>query len=154
RVCLDGSFRGRLKGLWDSLARVGQGGPLPWTAALLFAGLPALLLLLSSNRTLGTGDTWPVMPTATSLVLEGNAELSEFLTEIPPSWYIPVPVRRPYCVLPTPRGVYSSYPSGMVFFAVPVCALARLVGADLASPGVRTRLEKWCAALVTALVLV
>src|SRR5438552_109980 len=63
RAVWDGAFRGRLFRLWESLTHFRRGGPLPWRGALLFVCLPALLLLLTSNRTLGTGDTWPVVPT-------------------------------------------------------------------------------------------
>jgi hypothetical protein len=41
----------------------------------------------------------------------------------------------------------------MVQFALPVTALARLAGADLANPVVRCRLEKWTGAWVAALAL-
>src|SRR5438034_526653 len=73
RTAVDAAFRSRLISLWDSFVHFRRlGESLPWQAALLFVFLPALLLLLSSNRTLGTGDTWPVVPTASSLVMEGN----------------------------------------------------------------------------------
>jgi hypothetical protein len=118
-------------------------------AAACFVVLPAALLFLSTHRTLGGGDSWPVVPTACSLVREGNAELSEYLDTAPDS-YRAGKDGLPYCVHVTPRGVFSGYPSGMVVFALPVTAAARLVAADLDRPTVHLRLEKWTAAWVAA----
>src|SRR5262249_15471116 len=58
-----------------------------------------------------------------------------------------------YFLIQTPHGVYSSYPAGMVLFAVPMVATARLAGADLTNHGVLIRLEKWTAAWLAALSL-
>ena len=114
---------------------------------------PALLLLLSSHRSLNTADTWPVVATASSLVLEGNWDLREFVANAPASYCNPEQDDLPYCILRTAKGYYSYYPSGMVQFAAPVCLVSRLVGGNLTDAGVRGRLEKWCAALVAALAL-
>src|SRR5262249_26519706 len=55
----------------------------------------------------------------------------------------------PYFLLVGRRGVYSAYPSGMVTFAAPVVAAARVTGADLDQTRVREHLEKLAACWVT-----
>ena len=47
--------------------------------------------------------------------------------------------------------IYSSYPGGMVPFALPVALLSRVVGADFDQPMVANRLEKIAATLVGSL---
>src|SRR5262249_29252129 len=47
-------------------------------------------------------------------------------------------------------GIYSKYPLGMVTFAVPVAAAARLLGADLHRQDVRDHLERWTACWIAA----
>src|SRR5262249_44734013 len=56
----------------------------------------------------------------------------------------------PYYLQEIAGGVYSGYPSGMVPFALPAAALARLTGADLRAAPVHERLEKWTAAWLAA----
>ena len=66
-----------LRRLWSFVESFQHaGGRLPWTAAFVLVVLPAVLLFLSNNRTMGTADTWPVMPTAYSLATEGNWDQS------------------------------------------------------------------------------
>ncbi len=158
RLALDAGHRLRMGNalavLWQSAERYArERGALPWRAALVLVGLPAGVLALANNRTAGGGDSWPVMPTACSLVLEGNWDVTEFVAAAPAS-YVPPGERLPYCTLRTPAGVYSSYPAGMVQFGLPAAAVARLLGADLRSPRVQDRLQKWAAAWVAALAAV
>ncbi|MCI0458800.1 MAG: hypothetical protein L0Z62_17715 [Gemmataceae bacterium] len=155
RLVLDPDFRHRLRqglaALWASARAYAQhGGALPWRAALVLVVLPAALLLLSNGRTIGWGDSWPVVPTAGSLVTEGNWEISEFVGAVPASYRVADWGGQPYCVTQTSGSVYSSYPAGMVVFAAPVALAARLTGADLTRPRVQERLEKWTAAWVAA----
>lgn len=120
----------------------------PVLFVLCFVTLPAFLLFLSNHRSLGTGDTWPVIPTACSLITHGTADLTPYLDVAPGSYSSSGEI--PYCTLRRNNGVYSSYPSGMVAFALPVVGVAKLVGADLHQPRTQQRLEKWTAALVAA----
>src|SRR5207247_9485690 len=88
RLALDPAHRRQVPrafaALWASAhAYARGGGGLPWRAALALVTLPAGALFLSNNRTLGTGDSWPVVPTACSLVTEGNWEIGEFLADVP-----------------------------------------------------------------------
>src|SRR5262249_29158686 len=72
---------------------------LPWTAVLLFVVLPAGLLFLSNNRNMGTGDTWPVMPTAASLVRDGDWDVREYLPAVPKAYWRDPKVSVPYCAV-------------------------------------------------------
>src|SRR5207247_1500463 len=92
----------------------------------------ALCLRGTGPHALVEGDSRPVILTAGSLVREGDWDIREFL----PAGELP------YFAQHTHGGVYSSYPSGMVPFALPVAAAARLLGADFNSPQVHERLEK------------
>lgn len=105
--------------------------------------------LLSNQRTLTNGDTWPVMPSAERLLTAGNWDLESAISRAPACYGRPLP----YSVQSTESGFYSRYPAGMVAFAVPVAALAKLGGARLERPSVQTRLEKWTAAAMTATAL-
>src|SRR5262245_400077 len=158
RLALDPCFRHRardgLAALWESAwAYTRKGGPLPWRAAFALVTLPSALLFLSNNRTVGWGDSWPVVPTAASLVRQGDWEIGEYAGDAPAGYRVSDLGGLPYCVVRTGGGLYSSYPAGMVPLAVPVAAAARLAGADLDSPAVQNRLEKWTAAWVAALAL-
>jgi hypothetical protein len=144
----------RLRRLWASVeAYHRQRDRLPWGAAFVLVVVPAAVLFLSNHRTQGSGDTWPVVPTACRLVTRGTWELTPYLDLVPPSYRADPQSPLPYCVVQTPTGVYSGYPAGMVQFALPVAAVARCVGADLDNPRVLGRLEKWTAAWVAALAL-
>ncbi|MFO0926128.1 MAG: hypothetical protein U0736_03690 [Gemmataceae bacterium] len=136
---------GRVADRWRELEQFARfPGPIPWIAAALFAGVPALLLFLFDDRTIGAGDTAPVIPTAVSLVREGNWDLNEYFGAAARQRELP------YYVARRPSGIYSTYPAGMVVFAAPVAAAAHLVGADFRSEIVYVRLEKWTAAWVAA----
>jgi hypothetical protein len=142
RLLASGAYRARLSRLWRQLDEAaGARGKVPWLAAVVFAGLPAVPLYLLGDRPAGALDSAPVVPSAISLVRQGDWELSEF-----------VPAGRrdslPYYLTRTCCGVYSCYSSGMVPFALPAVLAARCLGADLDSPKVLRRLEKWTAAWV------
>jgi hypothetical protein len=136
---IEGARRG-----WQRLAEVATpGSSLPWGMTALVVGLPVLTLYWADDRTLGSGDTIPVMMTAISVVRDGDMELREYF---PPQSAAPLP----YYVQRTSTGIYSSYPAGMNFFAVPVAALAKLSGADLRDLPTFWRLEKLTASLLAA----
>jgi hypothetical protein len=82
------------------------------------------------------------MMEASSLLSRGTSDIGRFLGSGDSTL--------PYYATITPKGIYSSYPSGMVIFALPTAAAARLAGADLSDGAVRLRLEKWTAACVAA----
>jgi hypothetical protein len=124
-------------------------GPEVWAATALFVVIPAAFFFLSNAKKVGWGDSWPVVPTACSLVRAGDADLDEYL-DGSVDWARPRPGALPYFAAGRDGRAYSSYPAGMVPFALPVVAAARLAGADLDSPRVRERLEKWTAAWVAA----
>jgi hypothetical protein len=111
---------------------------------------PTFLLNMSTNRFVAGGDSWPVLPTLFSLFTHGNLELSE-QAHLAPSGYIDPETGLPYCILARGGRLYSSYPAGMMIFAAPVCAGAKLCGADFGSTLVRDRLERLAAAGVGAL---
>lgn len=156
RLLGDGPYRTRvvtyLRACWERFGRYSaQQSTLPLAATFVAVVLPSGWLFLSNNRTLDSGDTWPVVPTACSLVREGNWELSEFIERAPAAYRTPWVGRPLYCTLQTKDGgIYSWYPTGMVQFAVPFVAVARLLGADLAHPTFHMRMEKWTAAWLAA----
>jgi hypothetical protein len=142
-----------LRPLWADL----PSGPaalqrIPWRAARVLVVLPSAVLFLSNERLIGSGDSWPVVPTACSLVQHGHWELDEYARMVPGC-----PARAdediPYCTIRRGGRLYSDYPAGMVPFALPVVVVARLVGADLGSPQVHACLEKWTASWLAALAL-
>jgi hypothetical protein len=158
RLVLSGRYRERLGvALRAQAARAkafaaGTGG-LPWKAAAVLVVIPVFLFDLSNATIVGSIDTRPVIPTAVSLIRDGNWDMSEFdrsssesllrnrAGELPKSFQV--------------RGgrIYSSFPSGMVLFATPVTGLARLCGANLDDRVVHLRLEKITASMVAALCL-
>jgi hypothetical protein len=127
---------------------------IPWGAAFVLVVLPSAVLFLSNNERLGAGDSWPVIPTACSLVREGRWDVEEYLHLWNEAGYPRFQEPEvPYCTARRGEHVYADYPQGMVVFAFPVVAVARLVGADLEDWRVPERLEKWTAAWVAALTL-
>jgi hypothetical protein len=133
----------RIRGLWQQLDGYAKGhGRTPWLAAFVFAGLPTAGLYLYDDRCI-TSDSAPVVPTAVSVLREGNWELSEYsVAQAGDSL--------PYYLCRRPAGIYSAYPAGMVFFALPMTAGALLAGADFGNPDAFGRLEKWTSVWVAA----
>ena len=130
----------------------GAGG-VPWKAAAVLVVLPAFLFVLSNGSILGAIDTLPVIPTAVSLVREGNWDVSEFDRAGPRSLIRNRDGQVLLCYQARGDRIHSAFPSGMVLFAAPVAGLARLCGADLDQHMVHLRLEKITAALVASLCL-
>jgi hypothetical protein len=145
RAALSPAYERRLYG-W-----LGRGGAAPlWPAALLCVVLPATALFLANNRHGVGGDDWPVVSTACSLASEGSFRLDRRLAVASIHFSDDTPDGLPYGVLRRGDGVYSKYPYGMVPFALPFAALARLGGADLMSVEVVGRISKWAGAWTTA----
>ncbi len=124
---------------------------IPWLAVAVFAVAPSWLLYLSNGQTLGAIDTRPVVPTAISLISEGNLELGEYFRP----GLRKVSLRAsdgeiPLCFQGRPTGIYSSYPAGMVPFAVAVTGLSALCDANLDNLEVQAHLQKMTAAMVAA----
>ncbi|MDR3621277.1 MAG: hypothetical protein P4L85_18135 [Paludisphaera borealis] len=127
-------------------------GPIPWRAALAFVAIPFFLLDVAQHGFLGTFDTRPVVPTAVSLIRDGDFDLREFERLSPPllrtrdGSYC-------YCFQEVGGRIVSTYPSGMVPFALATVAPAWLLGADLDSLKTLQYLEKVAGATVAALAL-
>ena len=141
----------RLREFWGSCDAFARGARrVPWRAALVFVVVPSWLLFLSNGRPIGAVDTRPVIPTAVSVWKDGDVELSEYLATGPgPSLRNRSGAIRG-CFRSGRWGIYSSYPAGMVPFAVVATGLADLAGADLGNPQVHPRLEKMTASCVAA----
>lgn len=158
RMILSVEYRSRvavaaLRG-WQRLHEFSGGqAAIPWIATTAFVGLPFLVFDLLQPGFLGTLDSRAVIPTAASLVRDGDCDLSEFART------------RPHSHLHDSRGVFhysfehvggrivSTYPQGMLPFALAVVGPAHLVGADLDQQKVLLYLEKVTAALVASLTL-
>jgi hypothetical protein len=127
------------------------GGAIPWKAVLVFIVFPAVLINLSTSlwthRSLAAGDSWPVIPSASSLVTDGDLEISEKMP-LASRFDVMNNTGLPYFVARSGGNIYSAYPAGMLVFATPVCLAARLCGADLDKIQVRDRLERFTAAWV------
>jgi len=144
-------FQDACRALWNSAETFSsQSGPLPLMAAVVYVVLPVFLFDISNGTILGAVDTAPVIPSAVSIVREGNWDLSEFhrlgRSRIPQDREAALLG----CYQEISGGIYSAFPSGMVSFAVPVTSMARLCGADLDRHLVHLRLEKITAALVAS----
>jgi hypothetical protein len=126
-------------------------GRLPWLPALILVVVPTALLYLSNKRTGGGGDTRPAMLAAISLATEGNSDLDEFCRDGRIGRTLAATGQLPYFVQRQGPHILSKYPAGMVAFALPVAAAARLAGARLDDPVMPLRLEKVAAAVVGAL---
>ena len=139
---------------WDEVKRFSAGsGPVPWLAVSAFVVLPVFVFDVTNGRILGAIDTRPVIPTAVSLVREGDWDLGEFS---PADRFDVLHDRAGHmllCYQTAGQRIYSAFPSGMVVFAVPVVTIARLCGAELDLRWVHLRLEKITAALVASLTL-
>src|SRR5262249_29396021 len=139
------SVRSRCRALWRQIEDFSSDDRLPTSSAAAFVALPAVVLLLglrAGSDSMISADSQPVMMEAVNLLSRGTSDIGRFLG--------PGGSTLPYYATATPKGVYSSYPSGMVVFALPTAALARMAGADLSDGVVRLRLEKWTAACVAA----
>ena len=152
RLTLSAEYRGRVRarlaGFWHELERYPAEPAIPWRATLAFVVAPAAALLLLRGPAIMSGDSQPVMLQATSLVRHGSWDLSEYVQDYAGQCAYSPDGRLPYFLQAQGQGIYSAYPSGMVMFAVPVAAVARVLGADLGQTGVRDRLEKWTACWV------
>ncbi|APW62180.1 hypothetical protein [Paludisphaera borealis] len=157
RLILNAAYRRRV-GAWvaeswrraEAYAR-GE-GPIPWRSALAFVAIPFFLLDVAHHGVLGTFDTRPVVPTAVSLVRDGDFDLREFEGLNPPL------LRKRdgsfcYCFQEVDGRIVSTFQAGMVPFALVTVAPAWLLGADLDSRKNLQYLEKVSAAMVAALAL-
>ena len=113
---------------------------IPWRAAFFWVFLPTLVIYQSNNRTIGSGDTAPMMATALSIVVDGDIALDEFVKADAP----------PYYVCRVGEHYYSRFSLGPALAAVPFVQLARWGGADLDDAIMRQRLEKVVASLIAA----
>jgi hypothetical protein len=155
RFTLSDSFRRRVVGgirrAWANLETfASQRQRLPWRETALLIVLPAALFYLSQGRPLMTGDSKPISLIASALVRDGSTDLSAFTSTYTRVYGIDSAEKLPYFCRRTATGVHSAYHSGMLVFAVPSAALARLFGADLSSGGVQDRMEKDVASLLAA----
>lgn len=158
RLILSASYRWRVTGaaarVWAQTRAFGRGqGPIPWAAAAAFVAVPFFLLDLVHGDVLGTHDTLPVIPTAASLVREGNWDLSEFAHTRPRSLLHMPDGRLKYCFRVVRGRLVSALPVGMAPFGVAVVGPAYLCGADLDRLEIYAHLEKVTAALAAALTL-
>jgi hypothetical protein len=144
-------WRGRLRGLRADVRGYATGrGGIPWAAALVLVAVPTALLDLSNGVTAGSTDTFPVIPTAISVVTEHDWQLDEFCHV--GSYLTPKGADHlPYFLQRTKAGIVSNYPAGIVPFALPIVALSRVVGAELGDSKVHFRLEKLGAVTVAGL---
>ena len=151
---MDAPFRrrqlGTARGLWAGL-RADVPEWRRWWAGFVFVGAPVgLIYLLHPYGHIDSGDTWAVVPTAASVVREGNAEIREFVP-LAPREYSSTDKELPYGAIEMPHGVYSRYPAGMTLYAVPFVGIAYLAGADLDDPKTIDALDRSAAAGVAVL---
>ena len=112
----------------------------PWRAAFLWVFLPALLIYQSNGRTLGSGDTAPMVQTALSMLADGDINLDEFVDSEAP----------PYYVCQVDGHYYSRFSLGPALAAVPLVKIAQWLGGDLSDAVMRQRLEKLVASIIGA----
>ena len=112
----------------------------PWRAALLWVFVPALLICQSNGRTLGSGDTAPMVQTALSMLADGDINLDEFVDAAAP----------PYYVCEVDGHYYSRFSLGPAITAVPLIKIAQWLGGDLSDAVMRQRLEKLVASVIGA----
>jgi hypothetical protein len=139
------SVQSSCRALWLSVQDFGRDDRLPVAGAVVFIALPAVMVLLgtrAASNSMVSADSQPVMMEATNVLARGTSDIGRFVG--------PISSTLPYFATHTAKGIYSSYPSGMVVFALPTAAAARLAGADMSDGDVRLRLEKWTAACVAA----
>jgi hypothetical protein len=112
--------------------------------------LPAALFYLSHTRPIMTGDSKPITLSATRLVCDGSSELSGFAALYGAENSYNQPGELPYFFTRTPSGIHSAYPSGMIVFALPSTAIARLLRVDLNQFNAQNHLEKGIASWLAA----
>jgi hypothetical protein len=120
---------------------------------LAFVAAPAFVFDMANGRTEGAVDTRPVIPTAISLVRQGDWDVSEFAHSGGERMLRDHRGALAACFQVRGDRIYSAYPHGMVLFALPVTALSHLCGTDLDAWPVHIRLQKLTAALVMSLCL-
>lgn len=159
-LLVDGPYRRRqraaLAGLWADLSRESAEWR-KWWAGAVFVALPAAVVYLWHPYShIDSGDTWAAMPTALSVLRDGNVEVGEFVELAPASYRTPHPMFEglPYGTVRVNGRVYSRYPVGMTAFALPTAALARACGANVASESGLSALDRVAAVTVATLVLV
>jgi len=137
---------------WSELEGYPLGtGPTPWLALFCCVVLPAAVFFMIGEHGVSSGDSRPAVLTACSLVTEGNWEIGEFVDDyVAQGLFLEKPGQPPYFFRRTEHGVYSFYPAGMVFFALPTTVLARAAGADLTNPKVHHHIERWTSAWIAA----
>ncbi len=136
---------------WIGLESYASGGSTPWASVLALVVVPFFLVALANDRVEVITDTTPVVPTAISLITEGNTDLDEFYGRN--DWWRTAAGSEagvPWFLQRRGDRLYSGYPAGMVPLALPVVALSGLSGGRLADLSVQMRLEKLTAALVGA----
>jgi hypothetical protein len=144
------------RALWASVERFPETNALPWAAAAVFAAVPTALLCLSNDRVETIGDTVMVIPTAVSLVTEGNTDLDEF--HRPGVWWYEAPASDridgvSYFLKRSGGRLYASHPVGLAPLALPIVAASKLAGGRLDEPIVQLRLEKLTAATLAGTTL-
>jgi hypothetical protein len=135
---------------WRSFDDVRPGRSLPWKATFVCVVTPTVLVAGLGPYDVNGGDSQPVVCSAVSVLRHGSLELSDFGRRYDGSVWSR-DGRTPYFFTATAAGLYSSYPSGMVVFAVPTTTLAWSLGADLFSREVASRIERWTACWVEGL---
>jgi hypothetical protein len=155
RLMIVSSYRRRvlvwLRELWGTLESYpSRTTRVPWRAAFVFVVAPAVILMLSREFAVSSGDSAPVMMTAAHLLTAGNFDLTDYVETYRTGRLFTRGDEQPYYFRREATGAYSSYPSGMVPFALPTAAAAHLLGADLRDPAVLLRLDHWTAAWVSA----
>jgi len=155
RFCCDCAYRQRVLSLvrrrWASAeAFAANPARLPWRATGLLVVLPAGLFFLAQTRPVATGDSKSIVLIASGLVCEGTNDLQPFAALYGAFNQFNEPGELPYFFQRTATGIHSSYPAGMIVFAVPPVALARLLGADLHRVLTHDRLEKGIASWLAA----
>ena len=116
--------------------------PIPWRPAIAWVAFPALLLYSLNDRTIGSGDTRPMLLLAHSIVAEQNCDLDEYFGD----------ETLPYYAVRVDGVVRTSYPYGPAICAVPFVAINQLLGGRLDDPDLRLRFEKVIASVIAAAV--
>ncbi len=155
RSLVDPNYRAAVKTwLWNHVHSLHsyphQTKSIRWRSLFVIVVFPVAWLYLSNNRSGGPGDTWPVVYTASSIVRQGNAELSEYLSVAPSSYRMPTPDDLPYCTVRTSQASIPAIP--------PVCSVCPAVCIGFAwlssrrfESALGDRLDKWVATWIAAI---